>query len=153
MAIEKKEAARILFLEGTEQNDIARILGVSEQTVSKWQQAGDWKGRRARNAMRNQEIESLANDIALYQLEALQRRCERLRKESDEDEDLPLIERNEIGSVKDILATIKERQMGYGLIVRLLNDFTKWVGEHDINTAKRLAEIGPDYLEAKRQQL
>ena len=66
---------------------------------------------------------------------------------------LPLIERNEIGSVKDILATIKERQMGYGLIVRVLNDFTKWVGEHDISTAKRLAEIGPDYLEAKRQQL
>lgn len=53
---DKKEMARLLFLQGQEQKSIAQRVGVSETTVSKWVQSGQWQNLRAAQNITRPEL-------------------------------------------------------------------------------------------------
>jgi DNA-binding MarR family transcriptional regulator len=56
----KKDLARILYMNGTEQGDIAEKIGISRQTVSKWVNASGWKeARAAKNITRPELVNKL----------------------------------------------------------------------------------------------
>lgn len=70
---DKKEHARLLFMNGETQRAIAEKIGISKQTVNKWVAEGSWVERRAaqnvtrpeivNNLLRaiDQEVQSLLN--------------------------------------------------------------------------------------------
>ncbi len=56
----KKELARILYMQGSEYTEIAERVSVSRQTVSKWSAANAWKeARAARNISRPELVNKL----------------------------------------------------------------------------------------------
>lgn len=52
----KKELARILYMNGENQQDIAEKVGVSRVTINKWVQTLGWKERRAAKAVTRPEL-------------------------------------------------------------------------------------------------
>lgn len=53
---EKKELARLYYMQGESQKVIASRIGVSENTVGKWAQQGQWRERRAAVSVTRPEI-------------------------------------------------------------------------------------------------
>ena len=49
---EKKEYARLLFMQGEQQKLIAEKTGVSAQTINKWVNDGGWQEQRAAATIR-----------------------------------------------------------------------------------------------------
>ena len=61
---DKKEMARLLFLQGQEQKSIAQRVGVSETTISKWVQSGQWQNlRAAQNITRPELVNKILQSI------------------------------------------------------------------------------------------
>ena len=68
---QKKELARMYFMQGTAQNDIAEKVGVSKQTVNRWVADGKWAEERAARSITRTEIvnklllsiDSLINEV------------------------------------------------------------------------------------------
>lgn len=61
---EKKEHARLLFMQGETQKNIAKKLGISEQTLSKWVRDGGWSEKRAaENITRPQLVNKLLKSV------------------------------------------------------------------------------------------
>lgn len=60
----KKELARVLFMAGKSQADIAEQVGVSRQTVSKWANESAWaEARAAQNITRPELVNKLLRTI------------------------------------------------------------------------------------------
>lgn len=59
---EKKDFARLLYLQGEEQKSISQRIGISETTISKWVKEGGWQELRAAQNITRPE---LANKILL----------------------------------------------------------------------------------------
>lgn len=61
---DKKEYARILYMQGDSQETIADRVGVTRQTVSRWVTAGEWTAQRAaRHITRPELVNKLLNTI------------------------------------------------------------------------------------------
>lgn len=53
---QKKELARLYFMQGESQKSISTKVGVSENTVSRWTEKGEWEIKRAGNTITRPEI-------------------------------------------------------------------------------------------------
>jgi transposase len=73
---EKKDHARIRYMSGEQQKDIAQKVGVSEQTISRWVAAGEWDKRRAAQSITRPEI---VNNL----LKAISNLVKNLNEETD----------------------------------------------------------------------
>lgn len=61
---EKKEYARLLYMQGDQQKLIAEKTGVSQQTVTKWVNTGGWQEQRAaQNITRPELVNKLLRTI------------------------------------------------------------------------------------------
>ncbi|MBR4804535.1 MAG: DUF1804 family protein [Bacteroidales bacterium] len=68
---QKKELARMYFMQGTPQNEIAERIGISKQTVNRWVADGKWTEERAARSITRTEIvnklllsiDSLINEV------------------------------------------------------------------------------------------
>lgn len=52
----KKSLARVLYMSGMEQQEIAEKVGASRVTIGKWAAAGAWKEARAAKSVTRQEL-------------------------------------------------------------------------------------------------
>lgn len=52
----KKSLARVLYMSGMEQQEIAEKVGASRVTIGKWAAAGAWKETRAAKSVTRQEL-------------------------------------------------------------------------------------------------
>lgn len=53
---QKKELARLYFMQGESQKNIASKVNVSENTISRWVDKGEWEKKRAGNMVTRPEI-------------------------------------------------------------------------------------------------
>ena len=53
---DKRELARLYYMKGETQKQIAQIIGISEATLSKWVNAGKWDMKRATERVTRQEL-------------------------------------------------------------------------------------------------
>ncbi len=61
---EKRDYARILYMQGDSQKVIAEKTGVSEQSVTKWAAAGGWKEKRAaQNVSRGELVNKILRAV------------------------------------------------------------------------------------------
>lgn len=73
---EKREFARVLYMSGEQQKNIAEKVGVSKQTINRWVAEGEWDKRRAAQSVTRPEI---VNNL----LRAINNEVERLNEEKD----------------------------------------------------------------------
>lgn len=53
---QKKELAKLYFMQGTPQNEIAEKVGISKQTINKWVQDSGWSQQRAAQNITRSEL-------------------------------------------------------------------------------------------------
>jgi predicted transcriptional regulator len=156
MAIDKKSAAQELFNAGWEQNRIASILNISEQSISAWKNKHNWEEKRAKKNMAADVAEDTIWELINYQLKALKQKKEQyelLAETNKENKDLPMLDKGDIDALQKLWTTVKNKQLDWSVIVNNIKDFVSYISERDLDLAKKILTHSDDYLNFKRKNL
>lgn len=140
--MEKKDAARLLFLDGWEQKDIAKLLGVSENSMSKWARTGNWHDRRVASQLFETTSTETIRELIGYQLEALRRKKDAMVQEGQYN----LLDRGDIDALQKLFTTIKRGELKWDDHVRTMRRFMEYLQGQDAELAKRVIEHADTYL-------
>ncbi|MBS4057764.1 MAG: hypothetical protein KGZ82_10650 [Bacteroidales bacterium] len=154
--LDKHAAIRTLFNAGYEQRDIARILRLTEATVSKHVAKGNMKRKRIEHSINRQTSEENALAALAYQTKVLRMISEKLESELKEDMSVSemaskLIPKGEIDAVQKLFTTVKGRELDWSAMVQILRNLMAYVKEEDIELAQRLVPIIDVYINEKRR--
>lgn len=155
MTIDKKSAAQELFNTGWDQKDIARILDISEQTISSWKQKYKWEEKRAKKNMAEEVSEDGIWELINYQVKVLKLKKENFETqlEKGEIEQLPALDKGDIDALQKLWTTVKGKQLEWSAIVKIIKDYVGYISEKDLELAKGVIMITDDYLNFKRTNL
>src|SRR5688572_26563339 len=149
MAIDKKSAAQELFNSGWEQNRIASILDISEQTISGWKIKHRWEEKRAKKNMASDVAEDTIWELINYQLSALKQqkdRYEELARTNKQNKELPMLDKGDIDALQKLWTTVKNKQLDWSVVVTNTKDLVGFISERDLELAKRILVHTDDYL-------
>jgi len=146
---EKKKYARQLYIEGLKQVQIARVLGVSPNTVWRWanDDEDNWQDARIKRNMMDQTSEEAVRELIEYQLMVLKN----MKEEMIEKGELKLIPRGDIDGLQKLYTTIKRSEMKWTDLVKIIREFMDYVKGEDIDLAKRLVDLSNEFLNEKRK--
>lgn len=150
---ESKEVARELFLKEIPQKEIARILKVTEPTISTWVNENDWKVQRAQLlARQDSRVKILANLID-YQLESIQMLVTENRRkfEKKESDKLQPIDKGEIDALIKMFSAVKGSELSWTKMVDVVRDFMGFLNERSPDLAKALVIYSDEFLLTKRE--
>lgn len=144
-----------MYNEGWEQKDIARVLKVSEKSISKWSVDGNWKEKRAKKNMTTDVAENNVWDLINYQTRALKMRTENYQAKFDakEVEELKLLDKGDIDALQKLFTTVKSKQLEWATVVNIIKEFIDFIQQKDLELAKKLIVKADDYLNLKRGEL
>jgi predicted transcriptional regulator len=153
--INKKAAAEILFKEGIEQKEIARMLAVSEATVSSWVIKGGWKNKRINHSIRKQTAEEDTLTALAHQSRVIRMLTEKYAETMTEDmsiQDLKdcLIPKGDVDAFQKLWTTVKGKELDWSAMVKILREFSQWLRDEDIELAQRVVDPIDKYLNEKR---
>jgi len=154
--MESKEAAHILYNQGTSQKDISAILGISEKTISLWVTRGKWNAKRAENNLKKTTSEESVWELISYQLKVLKKIKDIHERELDTVDDLKevkakLIDRGDIDALQKLFTTIKGKELEWAQRVKVIRDFTEYLEVEDSSLAKQVIPLANQYLNEKRK--
>lgn len=144
-ADEKRGAAKSLVMAGYTQEQTARILRLSKNTISNWSQADDWKGKRIRRNMIEENSVQKLMEIFEYQIECLHREAEE-KKEAGEW--IPF-ENGKFDALQKFQGLIKDDWRKYELHVKVIKSFLDFVQSQDVKLAKDILPLTDLYLNEK----
>lgn len=145
--MDKKSAAYILFREGYKQGDIAKLLGVSEQAISRWKKNTEWEKKAAADLMVQETIQDDITQLVLYQLSALKK----IRDEKEKSGDGPiLISKGEIDGVRDLYNMIKPKETDFAQYVRFVRLLTEYLKNNTPELARQVAPFLNEFLNEVR---
>lgn len=153
--MEKKDAARILYLEGTSQKRIAQIMRVAENTVSRWKQDGSWQEKRvSRDLLKNNSIQRILKMID-YQTRVLDKKIDGYIEEHENGDraDLPLIQRGDIDALQKLFTTIKGDARKYQDYIVVMKEFFEFLQAKNLEVAKELTDHADRFLNKKREKM
>lgn len=155
MAIDNKNAAQELFNASWDQKDIARILKVSEKTISNWKQKHRWEEKRAKKNMAEEVSEDGIWELINYQVTALKMKKNKFEEQLNTEEisELPLLDKGDIDALQKLWTTVKGKQLEWSTIVKIIRDYVAAVSEKDNGLAEALLNHTDDYLNFKRKNL
>jgi len=156
MAIDKKSAAQELFNAGWDQNRIASILEISEQTISAWKSKFRWEEKRAKKNMAGEVAEDMIWELINYQLSALKAKkdkFEELAKSNKENKELPVLDKGDVDALQKLWTTVRNKQLDWAVVVNNIKDFVGFISERDLDLAKNILTHSDDYLNFKRKNL
>lgn len=158
MELNKKAAVELLYKEGYEQKQIAKMLKLSEATISKYVTQGGLKKKRLDHSIKRQTSEEIALSALTHQTTVIRMISEKLSDQIKEDmtpEELGklLIPKGEIDAVQKLFTTVKGKELDWSAIVRILREFSVWLKEEDLELAQDIIEPIDKYLNDKRKSL
>lgn len=154
---EIREAARVLYFEGWEQNKLADFCNVAPKTIGEWAKEGKWKDRRNRyNLFREDSSEQVMNLID-FQLRVLNKIIEAqndLIETTNSVTELKalLIKNGELDGLQKLFTTLKGREVEWVDTVRFMREFTDYANQQDSKLAAMLIAMGNKFIELKRTQ-
>ncbi|RKE02314.1 helix-turn-helix transcriptional regulator [Marinifilum flexuosum] len=158
MELTKEAAIALLFKEGYEQKDIARILRLSEATISKHVTKGDLRKKRLDHSIKRTTSEENALTALAHQTTVIRMISEKLGEQLNDSlntEELGklLIPKGEIDAVQKLFTTVKGKELDWSAIVRILREFSVWLKEENLVMAQNIVEPIDKYLNEKRKSL
>jgi len=145
--MEKKDAAKVLYLEGMSAADIGRLLKVSENTLSKWVNDGEWKTKRVASQLFEATSTETVRELIGYQLEALRRKKDEWIVEGR----FNLLDRGDIDALQKLFTTIRRGEVKWDDNVRIIRRFMEHLQEQAPDQAKALVEHADIYLNDLRK--
>lgn len=149
--MDKKDAALILYREGYSQTDIADLIKVSSNTISKWTREGQWQEKKiSTEVLQDNSVQRILKLID-YQTKALERR---VNTWIDEDqESIKLIERGDIDALQKLFTTIRQDAKKFSDYVNVVKELLSFIQERDLDLAKALADPADEFIQEKRKLL
>lgn len=156
MALTKNSAIDVLFSEGWEQKDIARVLKLSEVTVSRYVTSNNLRKKRTTKSIARKTSEENALTALEHQSTIIRMMSEKLKSELTENptmEELKsaLIPKGEIDALQKLFTTIKGKEMEWSAVVKIIREFTGWLREVDPKAAQGVVDHADDYINEKRR--
>lgn len=149
--MDKKDAAAILYREGYSQTDIADMMKVSTNTVSKWAQDGRWKEKKVSEELLQDNSVQRIIKLIDYQTRALERRVDSWLQEDDKS--TKLIERGDIDALQKLYTTIRSDAKKFSDYVHVVRELLTFIQHKDLELAQRLTEPADDFINEKRKIL
>jgi len=147
----KQDAAKILYLEGYEQKDIAKMMRVSQNTISRWSTSGKWKEKKVSTEMKSDNSVQRIIGLIDYQTRALKRKTDQFLEENPES--TKLIERGDIDALQKLFTTIRKDAKKFSDYVHVMKEFLNFLQHHNLDLAKRLTEPADLFINEKRKVL
>lgn len=156
MALTKNSAIDELFKAGWDQKDIARVLKISEVTVSRYAGKNGLRKKRAMQSLARQTSEENALIALEHQSTIIRLIGEKLRAELKDDpsmDDLKaaLIPKGEIDALQKLFTTIKGRELEWSAVVKIIREFTTFLKECNPKLAQDIIDHADDYINEKRR--
>ncbi|MFC5408015.1 DUF1804 family protein [Larkinella bovis] len=145
-----KQIGKELYMLGKPAQEIARMLDVSTTTVSNWTTKEGWREERASKLSQKKTIQDSLLFLIDYQLEAL---SEKVRKNREEMDELPLLDKGEIDALSKMFAVIKGKELQWSNVVDVIREFGEAVNRKDPDFAKALVPFMDDFLLFKRESM
>lgn len=144
-------AGQSMFNEGIQGKEIARILGVSEQTVVTWKRKYDWEDQRRKKTLARETAEDAVWELINYQLDALKKIKEAYR--NDNADKPKLLDKGDIDALTKMFSTIKGKQLEWSSYVKIIREFVDHIQAIDIELAKAIIDMSDAFLNKKRTEL
>lgn len=138
----KKEKAFNLFMADKSQKDIAKILGVSENTMSKWSKEGNWAETYIKRNISETTREDLTMRIIMHQLRCINKMIDEAQ---DEDNFTPLEGKYADGILK-LTNTIKKEAIGFETITKVVSEFLQFAAQRNLDLGKQMIDISHEFL-------
>lgn len=148
-----QEHAYILYREGLSQKEIARMMGKSEQTITRWKNAGEWDKKATDEMMSEQTIQEDASELLRYQLRTLKLIKEQNEQQTAADGQPRLLAKGLIDGVRDLYNVTKSREIEWTTYVRVIRELHKYLKEADLAIAQAAGNLLDDFLNSKRKNL
>jgi Protein of unknown function (DUF1804) len=147
--MEKKEAARLLFMEGYSLTDICKLLQISDTTMTRWCADGDWKTKRTMRGLFEQTSMEAMKELADYQLSALTHKVKALREAGEWE----LLDKGHFDALSKAFSNIKGPEFKWEHAVRVMRRFVEFLQDKDIELAKQVTEFSDIYLNELRKSM
>lgn len=136
----EKEYAKLLFIkEGLSQKEIAERVKVTEKTISKWVNEGNWCGlKRSMMSTRTQIITGLQNQMERWQI-AIEQREGGLASTKEADVLIKLA-----SGIKKL-----ENELGVGDTVTVCIELINFVRTIDFEASKKLTDYADAFIQSK----
>lgn len=151
--ISDKEAAFILFREDVPQNEIAKILGKTEKTISRWKKDDGWEEKLVKSTLEKQTTEEDIREILNYQLHVLKVMKDSRLEEHARGQDLKLLSKGDIDSVRDLFNCLKVKEVEWNVYVKVTRELLKYLRGINLSLSQELADLADDFLNLKRKSL
>lgn len=156
MALRKEAAIEILFQQGVEQKDIAKILKISEVTVSKVVTTGNLRKKRTMQSLAKKTSEDNALMALEHQSTIVRLMAEKLKEELSanptiDDLKSALIPKGEIDALQKLFTTIKGKEMEWSNVVKIIREFVAWTRENRPDLVQYIIDPADEYINDKRR--
>ena len=145
----KKDAARILYNQGWQQNEIAQTLGITAKTVSAWKRKDNWDKRLSEISLMKETAEESVYELIAWNLFVLKHK----KDEWERDKEYKLIERGDIDALTKLFAAIRGKEKSWTHYVTTIREFIDFLNVEDLELAKQLIPFTDAFLNEKRSQL
>gem|GEM_PF-1814774 len=143
---DERVAARDLFMLGRDQQYVARVLKISETTMSKWAKEGNWREQRSQKFALEESRADRMLGLIDYQIEALQNLTDEHRSAGK----LKLLDKGEIDALSKLFSTIKGRDVTWSQYVNVTRELIEFLSSRDNELAKLVVEHTDAFLMHKR---
>ncbi len=143
----KKSIAEQLFKAGLEQREIADLLVVSENTLSRWAIDGGWRERRI-------EEETSANGFRQNLFAVLNHSAETLKGQSDKAraEGKPFFpDKGLIDALQKAHTMVREQLGSYETEIQTIRLFLAYLHDHDLPLAQAILDRSQEFLHSRRK--
>ncbi len=156
MALNKHAAIATLYKEGWEQKDIAKVLKLSEVTISRHVSKQGLKKKRAQMNIARQTSEENALSALEYQSTIVKLMSDKLRDTLPDEPNIDelkaaLLPKGEIDALQKLFTTVKSKEMEWSAVVRIIREFTTWLKEEDMRLAQEIIDFADVYINEKRR--
>ena len=142
-------AAKILFDGGASNKDIAKLLGRTAKTIGVWREKDEWDRQRATTMLREQTSKETITEIIAYQLSALKK----LKEGYEQEGGTKLIDKGDIDALQKLFTTIREKELEWGTIVKIMRGFLEWLKTEDLTAAQEIVGNVDMYLNHMRKNM
>jgi predicted transcriptional regulator len=142
-----KDAAKLLYMEGTTQTRIAELLKVTEKTVSQWKISGRWAEQRENLAMYEQTSIEMMHRLIHHQMKIIDQKI----TDQEESGELEAISTKDIDALTKAFACVRNTQITWSAYVKTVRELLDYLHSRNLELSKQLLPFADDFLNLKRK--
>ena len=145
----KKQAAFDLYLAGYKQGDISKIIDISEATIVTWKKKDDWERQRTLRNLHTRTAKEGIMAIIQHNLKVISTNI----ADQELSGDLKLIPSGDIDALKKLFSAIGQEEAQWSHYVSVVREVLQYVGDVDVELAKKLTPYTDAFLQQKRDSI